>query len=121
MEQRYHSVMEAVSGSPVMEVARRYGVSRQAVHMWLGKYQREGIAGPADDSHCRRFQPRQTLRGDRGVWHRAYYGLIRPFLIDAPRAVKGALLAGAIVLLAGASFALWGALTPTTSLQPLPW
>ena len=59
MEQRYHSVMEAVSGAPVTEVARRYGVSRQAVHMWLGKYQREGIAGPADHSHRRRFQPRQ--------------------------------------------------------------
>ena len=36
MEQRYHAVMEVVSGAPVSEVARRYGVSRQAVHGWLG-------------------------------------------------------------------------------------
>ena len=42
MEQRYHAVMEVVSGAPVTEVARRYGVSRQAVHLWLGKYQKEG-------------------------------------------------------------------------------
>ena len=26
MEQRYHAVMEVVSGAPVTEVARRYGV-----------------------------------------------------------------------------------------------
>lgn len=37
MEQRYHAVMEVVSGAPVTEVACRYGVSRQAVHLWLGK------------------------------------------------------------------------------------
>jgi hypothetical protein len=29
MEQRYHAVMEVVSGAPVTEVARRYGVSRR--------------------------------------------------------------------------------------------
>jgi transposase len=40
MEQRYHAVMEVVSGAPVTEVARRYGVSRQAVHGWLGRYER---------------------------------------------------------------------------------
>ena len=28
------SVMEVVSGAPVTEVARRYGVPRQAVHGW---------------------------------------------------------------------------------------
>jgi transposase InsO family protein len=51
MEQRYHAVMEVVSGAPVTEVARRYGVSRQAVHGWLGRYEREGLAGLADHSH----------------------------------------------------------------------
>jgi transposase-like protein len=30
MEQRYHAVMEVISGAPVTEVAARYGVSRQA-------------------------------------------------------------------------------------------
>ncbi len=63
MEQRYHAVMEVISGAPVTEVARRYGVSRQAVHLWLGKYQREGLAGLADHSHRPRFQPRQLDAG----------------------------------------------------------
>ena len=63
MEQRYHAVMEVISGAPVTEVARRYGVTRQAVHLWLGKYQREGLTGLADHSHRPRFQPRQ-LRAD---------------------------------------------------------
>ena len=59
MEQRYHAVMEVVSGAPVTEVARRYGVSRQAVHGWLGRYEREGLAGLADHSHRPAHQPRQ--------------------------------------------------------------
>jgi transposase-like protein len=29
MEQRCHAVMEVISGAPVTEVARRYGVSRR--------------------------------------------------------------------------------------------
>jgi transposase-like protein len=29
MEQRYHAVMEVISGAPVTEVARRYGVPSQ--------------------------------------------------------------------------------------------
>jgi len=34
-------------------------LSRQAVHMWLGKYQKEGLAGLADHSHRPHSQPRQ--------------------------------------------------------------
>jgi transposase InsO family protein len=59
MEQRYHAVMEVISGAPVTEVARRYGVSRQAVHGWLGRYESEGLAGLADHSHRPARQPRQ--------------------------------------------------------------
>jgi transposase InsO family protein len=59
VEQRYHAVMEVISGAPVTEVARRYGVSRQAVHGWLGRYEREGLAGLADHSHRPAHQPRQ--------------------------------------------------------------
>ena len=78
MEQRYHAVMEVVSGAPVTEVARRYGVSRQAVHGWLGRYGRDGIAGLADHSHRPAHQPRQLdaevealvcqLRGTHPRW-----------------------------------------------------
>src|SRR5262249_38662620 len=42
--------MEVVSGAPVTEVARRYGVSHQAVHGWLGRYERDGLAGLAGHS-----------------------------------------------------------------------
>ena len=35
VEQRYHAVMEVISGAPVTEVALRYGISRQSVHNWL--------------------------------------------------------------------------------------
>jgi transposase len=63
MEQRYHAVMEVISGAPVTEVARRYGVSRQAVHDWLGRYERDGLAGLADHSHRPRYQPRQLDAG----------------------------------------------------------
>src|SRR5262245_8586576 len=59
MEQRYHAVMEVVSGAPVTEVARRYGVSRQAVHGWLGRYESDGLTGLADHSHRPAHQPRQ--------------------------------------------------------------
>jgi len=81
MEQRYHAVMEVISGAPVAEVARRYGVSRQAVHGWLDRYEREGLAGLADHSHRPRYQPRQLdaeigalicqLRGAHPQWGRA--------------------------------------------------
>jgi transposase InsO family protein len=63
MEQRYHAVMEVVSGAPVTEVARRYGVSRQAVHLWLGKYRKGGVAGLADHSRRPHYQPRQLDAG----------------------------------------------------------
>lgn len=78
MEQRYHAVMEVVSGAPVSEVARRYGVSRQAVYGWLGRYEGEGLAGLADHSHRPAHQPRQLdaqvealvcqLRGTHPRW-----------------------------------------------------
>jgi transposase InsO family protein len=59
MEQRYHAVMEVAAGAPVTEVARRYGVSRQAVYGWLGRYEREGLTGLSDHSHRPAHQPRQ--------------------------------------------------------------
>ncbi len=89
MEQRYHAVMEVISGAPVTEVARRYGVSRQAVHGWLGRYEHDGLTGLADHSHRPRFQPRQLdtevearicqLRGAHPQWgpRRLLYELAR--------------------------------------------
>ena len=51
------AVLEARAGVPVTEVAERYGVSRQSVHTWLGRYQLEGITGLEDRSHRVRAHP----------------------------------------------------------------
>jgi transposase len=52
VEQRYQAVLAVIrDGVPVVEVARRFGVSRQAVHRWLRWYEAQGLAGLADRSH----------------------------------------------------------------------
>jgi transposase len=47
-EQRYRAVLEVQAGVPVIEVAERFGVSRQAVHRWVRWYRDEGLDGLAD-------------------------------------------------------------------------
>jgi transposase-like protein len=37
-EQRYRAVLAVLDGSPVSEVAVRYGVSRQSVYSWKARY-----------------------------------------------------------------------------------
>ena len=60
MEQRYHAVMEVLSaGVPVVEVAERYGVSRNAVHQWISRYRDGGLPALADRSHRPHGHPRQ--------------------------------------------------------------
>ncbi len=44
VEQRYQAVLEVLNdGAAVVDVARRYGVARQTVHEWLGRYAAEGL------------------------------------------------------------------------------
>ena len=51
VEQRYQAVLEVLNeGASVTDVARRYGVARQTVHDWLGKYAADGLRGLADRS-----------------------------------------------------------------------
>jgi transposase InsO family protein len=51
-EQRYNAVLEVLeAGLPVVEVADRYGVSRQSVHTWIARYRAGGLEGLADRSH----------------------------------------------------------------------
>jgi transposase InsO family protein len=59
-EQRYRAVLAVQAGLPVIEVAAQCGVSRQAVHRWLGRYREEGLAGLADRSHRPYHHPFQT-------------------------------------------------------------
>ncbi|WP_370103643.1 IS481 family transposase [Streptacidiphilus sp. MAP12-20] len=60
MEQRYRAVIEIENGSPVTEVAARYGVSRQTVHTWKNRYLQGGLAALADHSHRPRACPHRT-------------------------------------------------------------
>jgi transposase InsO family protein len=51
-EQRFNAVMEVLrDGLTVIEVAGRYGVSRQTVHSWLRRYRTGGLEALADRSH----------------------------------------------------------------------
>src|SRR5437763_3828353 len=59
-EQRYRAVLEVQAGVPVTEVAERFGVSRQAVHRWIGWYRDEGLDALADRSHRPNAHPAQT-------------------------------------------------------------
>jgi transposase-like protein len=51
-EQRYKAVMAVVSGGrTVTEEAPDWKVSRQTMHAWLARYEREGMEGMGDRSH----------------------------------------------------------------------
>ena len=59
-EQRCNAVMELLrDGLTVIEVAERYGVSRQAVHGWLRRYANGGLEALADRSHRPNSCPQQ--------------------------------------------------------------
>lgn len=51
VEQRYQAVLEVLNdGVAVIEVAARFGVTRQSVHRWLRRYAAQGLAGLVDQS-----------------------------------------------------------------------
>jgi transposase InsO family protein len=59
-EQRFNAVMEVLrDGLTVIEVADRYGVSRQTIHGWLRRYSTGGLEALADRSHRPRRCPHQ--------------------------------------------------------------
>ena len=59
-EQRYQAVLAVIGdGETVTGVAARFGVSRKTVHVWLARYEAEGLAGLADRSHRPRSCPHQ--------------------------------------------------------------
>lgn len=57
VEQRYRAVLEVLDGSPVSEVAVRYGVSRQTVYTWKSKHEAEGLGGLREKSRRPRTSP----------------------------------------------------------------
>jgi transposase InsO family protein len=50
VEVRLRAVTEVIDGSPVGEVAERYGLSRQTVTAWRKRYEAHGLDGLADQS-----------------------------------------------------------------------
>jgi len=50
VEQRYQAVLEVLAGVSVIEVAGRFGVTRQTVHRWMRRYAAQGLAGLVDGS-----------------------------------------------------------------------
>jgi hypothetical protein len=75
MEQRY-GVLEVQAGVPVVDVARRFGVFRQAVHRWVNRYQSGGLEALADRSERPRSSPWQIGAGLRR-WSSRCAGCIR--------------------------------------------
>lgn len=60
MEQRYDAVLAVMrDGMTVTQVAEKYGVGRQTVHVWLARYEAGGLEGLADRSHRPRSSPLQ--------------------------------------------------------------
>ena len=52
VEQRYQAVLAVIrDGVPIVEVAHRFDVSRQAVHRWLRWYEDQGLPGLVNRSH----------------------------------------------------------------------
>jgi transposase InsO family protein len=59
-EQRYLAVLAVIAeGHPVSSVAQQWGVSRQTLHAWLGRYEAAGLEGLADRSHRPALCPHQ--------------------------------------------------------------
>ncbi|MGY3678338.1 helix-turn-helix domain-containing protein [Streptomyces sp. TE33382] len=50
VEHRFRAVVEVLDGSPVAEVARRYGTARQSLHTWLRRFREGGRDGLKDRS-----------------------------------------------------------------------
>jgi transposase-like protein len=51
-EQRYLAVLAVIAdGHEVGPVAQQWGVSRQTLHAWLGRYEAGGLEALADRSH----------------------------------------------------------------------
>jgi transposase InsO family protein len=78
VEQRYQAVSEVLEGAAVIDVARRFGVARQTVHVWLVRYAGHGLAGLADKSSKPLSCPHQmapevearivAMRGEHQGW-----------------------------------------------------
>lgn len=63
-EQGYRAVLEVADGAPVSEVAARYGVSRQTIYTWRGRYSEHGVADLQEGSR----RPHRTPHRWNPIW-----------------------------------------------------
>ena len=56
-EYRYRAVREVLGGSPVGEVAERFGTTRQSLHSWRKRFEAEGMPGLVDRSRRPKTSP----------------------------------------------------------------
>lgn len=61
MTDRYRAVCEVLGGSPIGEVAARYGTSRQSLHTRRQRFQQDGMKGLADRSRRPRVSPNRVV------------------------------------------------------------
>ena len=60
VEQRYDAVLAVIrDGMAVTEVAEKFGVRRQTVHVWLSRYEKAGLGGLLEGSHRPHRSPLQ--------------------------------------------------------------
>jgi transposase InsO family protein len=96
-EQRYQAVLAVISdGLSISQVASKVGVSRQALHSWLARYEAEGLEGLVDRSHrpasCPHQMPAATeaalleLRRSRPYWgpRRLVFELAKRKVVPVP-------------------------------------
>lgn len=72
MEQRNQAVSLVIhDGESVVEVARKFGVSRQTVHSWLSRYEAGGLSALVNRSHrprgCSQQMPAHDRLGERRI------------------------------------------------------
>ena len=56
-EYRGRAVREVLGGSPIGEVAERFGTSRQSLHAWRRRLEAEGVPGLVDRSRRPKSSP----------------------------------------------------------------
>jgi transposase InsO family protein len=60
VEQRYDAVLAVIrDGMAVTEIAEKFGVARQTVHVWLARYEAGGLEALSDRSHKPHSSPLQ--------------------------------------------------------------
>src|SRR2546425_5566019 len=95
-EQRYKAVLAVIAdGRTVTQVARNWGVSRQTLHVWLARYEADGLEGLTNLSHRPAHCPHQmpaTVEAQLLEMRRAkpYWGARRLALELARKGVQSA-------------------------------